>query len=256
VQRLEPPLLVLQSGLHDISPSLTSPWTKSHLMATKNRASRHSLQNQTVGIKAWVRTTEYHPIQQTQTYDCYIHRRSLSELPTPIRSRRTGFGKSSSSHKRNPRSTNLPSVPRSRSTQARCGISSSVRAALAQIFRDEDIRRHRVCKVLTSRAWPRPPDSIAPPQRCIATTASPASRSAAATTRAAAGSHGQSGPPWPGTHAHHATHTPTDARRHPAAAVSPEDRQHPPATARWIWEEGGGTLAAAGLVASRDALET
>jgi hypothetical protein len=34
-------------------------------MATKNGASRRSLQNQMVGIKAWVRTTEYHPIQQT-----------------------------------------------------------------------------------------------------------------------------------------------------------------------------------------------
>jgi hypothetical protein len=34
-------------------------------MATKNGALRRSLQNQTVGIKGWVRTTEYHPIQQT-----------------------------------------------------------------------------------------------------------------------------------------------------------------------------------------------
>jgi hypothetical protein len=31
----------------------------------KERSSRHSLQNQTVGIKAWMRMTEYHPIQQT-----------------------------------------------------------------------------------------------------------------------------------------------------------------------------------------------
>jgi hypothetical protein len=44
------------------SPSLTSPWTKSHLMATKNGASCRSLLNQTVGIKAWMRTTEYHLI--------------------------------------------------------------------------------------------------------------------------------------------------------------------------------------------------
>jgi hypothetical protein len=35
------------------------------MMATKDRASCRSLQNQTAGIKAWVRTTEYHPIQQT-----------------------------------------------------------------------------------------------------------------------------------------------------------------------------------------------
>jgi hypothetical protein len=41
------------------------PWTKSRLMATKDRTSRRSLLNQTVRIKAWVRTTEYHPIQQT-----------------------------------------------------------------------------------------------------------------------------------------------------------------------------------------------
>jgi hypothetical protein len=82
-------------------------------------------------------------------------------------------------------------------------------------------------RCLTSRACPRPPDSIAPPQRCIVTTASPASRSAAATTRAAADAHGQSGPPWPGTHAHHTTHTPTHARRHPVAVVSPADRRHP-----------------------------
>jgi hypothetical protein len=34
-------------------------------MATKDRASRRFLLNQMVGIKAWVRTTEYHPIQQT-----------------------------------------------------------------------------------------------------------------------------------------------------------------------------------------------
>jgi hypothetical protein len=36
-------------------------------MATHNRASRHSLQNQTVGIKAWVRTIEYLQNQQTQS---------------------------------------------------------------------------------------------------------------------------------------------------------------------------------------------
>jgi hypothetical protein len=47
------------------SPSRTSPWTISHMMATKNRASRRSLQNKTVGIKVWVCTAEYHPIQQT-----------------------------------------------------------------------------------------------------------------------------------------------------------------------------------------------
>jgi hypothetical protein len=34
-------------------------------MATKNRASHRSLLNQTVKIKAWMCTTEYHPIQQT-----------------------------------------------------------------------------------------------------------------------------------------------------------------------------------------------
>jgi hypothetical protein len=34
-------------------------------MATKNEASRRSLQNQMVGVKACVRTTKYHPIQQT-----------------------------------------------------------------------------------------------------------------------------------------------------------------------------------------------
>jgi hypothetical protein len=34
-------------------------------MAIENRASRCSLQNQTVGIKTWIRTTEYYLIQQT-----------------------------------------------------------------------------------------------------------------------------------------------------------------------------------------------
>jgi hypothetical protein len=42
-------------------------------MATKNRASRRSLQNQMVGIKAWVRMTEYHPIQQTPGIGALIH---------------------------------------------------------------------------------------------------------------------------------------------------------------------------------------
>jgi hypothetical protein len=35
------------------------------MLATQKRASHRSLQNQTIGIKAWVRTTEYIPIQQT-----------------------------------------------------------------------------------------------------------------------------------------------------------------------------------------------
>jgi hypothetical protein len=34
------------------------------MMATENRASCRFIQNQTVRIKAWVRMTEYHPIQQ------------------------------------------------------------------------------------------------------------------------------------------------------------------------------------------------
>jgi hypothetical protein len=42
-------------------------------MATKNRASRRSLQNQTVGTKAWVRTIEYHPIQQTPGIGALLH---------------------------------------------------------------------------------------------------------------------------------------------------------------------------------------
>jgi hypothetical protein len=47
------------------SPSLIHHGPKCHLLATQNRASRRSLQNQTVGINAWVRTTEYLPNQQT-----------------------------------------------------------------------------------------------------------------------------------------------------------------------------------------------
>jgi hypothetical protein len=39
----------------------------------KNRASRRSLQNQTVGIKAWVPTTKYHTIQQTPGIGALFH---------------------------------------------------------------------------------------------------------------------------------------------------------------------------------------
>jgi hypothetical protein len=42
-------------------------------MATKDRALCRSLQNQTIGIKAWVHTTEYHPIQQTPGKDTLLH---------------------------------------------------------------------------------------------------------------------------------------------------------------------------------------
>jgi hypothetical protein len=42
-------------------------------MATKNGASRRILQNQKVGIKALVRMTEYHPIQQTPGIGALLH---------------------------------------------------------------------------------------------------------------------------------------------------------------------------------------
>jgi hypothetical protein len=42
-------------------------------MATKNGVSRRSLLNQTVRIKAWVCTTEYHPIQQTPSISALLH---------------------------------------------------------------------------------------------------------------------------------------------------------------------------------------
>jgi hypothetical protein len=46
---------------------------KSHLMSTQNRASRSSLWNQTVGIKVWVRATEYHPTSKLQAEDALFH---------------------------------------------------------------------------------------------------------------------------------------------------------------------------------------
>jgi hypothetical protein len=67
---LEPPL---------VSPSIRPSWysffwlhhrPKSHMMSTQNITSRRSLRNQTVGIKTWVRATEYHPIQQTAGKIC------------------------------------------------------------------------------------------------------------------------------------------------------------------------------------------
>jgi hypothetical protein len=42
-------------------------------MATKNGASHRSLQNQTVGIKVWVRATEYNTIQQTPGIGALFH---------------------------------------------------------------------------------------------------------------------------------------------------------------------------------------
>jgi hypothetical protein len=104
IQRLEPPLLVLQSGFHDIPRLWFHHVLECDLMATRNKDLRRSLLNQTVGIKAWVRTTECHPIQQTPGKKMHysIRWRSFPELITPARSRQTGSGKSSSSHKRDP----------------------------------------------------------------------------------------------------------------------------------------------------------
>jgi hypothetical protein len=42
-------------------------------METKNGDSRRSLQNQAVRIKAWVRSTEYHPIQQIPGIGALVH---------------------------------------------------------------------------------------------------------------------------------------------------------------------------------------
>jgi hypothetical protein len=84
---------------------LISPWTKGHLMSTQNRASRRSLRNQTVGIKTWVRATEYHPIQQTPGKRCTVpfaggaFRNSSLQ---PDQGKLTS-GRSSSSLARNPR---------------------------------------------------------------------------------------------------------------------------------------------------------
>jgi hypothetical protein len=80
---------------------------QSHLVATQNRASRRSLQNETVEIKTWVRTTEYHLIQQTPGIRCTVtfpggaFRNSTlwPDLEGPA------LGRSPSLHKRNPRTT-------------------------------------------------------------------------------------------------------------------------------------------------------
>jgi hypothetical protein len=47
------------------SSSLIHHGPECHLLATQSRGSRRSLQNQAVGIKTWVRTTEYLPNRQT-----------------------------------------------------------------------------------------------------------------------------------------------------------------------------------------------
>jgi hypothetical protein len=52
VQRLKPPIASPPIRPSWYSPPLTSPWTKSRVMATKDRASHLSLQNQIVEIKA------------------------------------------------------------------------------------------------------------------------------------------------------------------------------------------------------------
>jgi hypothetical protein len=62
-------------------------------MAIKNGASRRSLQNQTVGIKTWVHTTEYHPIQQTPGKRALLNSPAELELSTLARSRKTGLRK-------------------------------------------------------------------------------------------------------------------------------------------------------------------
>jgi hypothetical protein len=63
-------------------------------MATKNEPSRHSLLNQTVGIKAWVRTTKYHPIQQTPGIGALVHSPAEpSETPHSDEIKKTGLRK-------------------------------------------------------------------------------------------------------------------------------------------------------------------
>ena len=74
-------------------------------MSTQNIASRRSLRNQTVGIKTWVRATEYHPIQQTAGKICTVPFASgafRSSSLQPDQSKLTS-GRSSSSLARNPR---------------------------------------------------------------------------------------------------------------------------------------------------------
>jgi hypothetical protein len=182
-------------------------------MATKNRASRHSLQNQMVGCarpnitqssklangafqKSPLRPDQEGPASES----LHLHIRGTLGQPA--------------SHRCPDLDLRKPDVASPAVVEPPWRRSSETRT-----FAGTGCAR---CPI--SRAWPRPPDSIAPPQRCIATIASPASRSAAATTRAGAGAHSQSGPPWLGTHAYHATHTSTHTTRHPAAAISPADR--------------------------------
>ena len=76
-------------------------------MSTQNRASRCSLRNQTVGIKAWVRATEYHPIQQTPVKGCIVPFSGSAFRNSSLRLDEEGSAsrRSSSSQKNNPRTT-------------------------------------------------------------------------------------------------------------------------------------------------------
>jgi hypothetical protein len=104
---LEPPLLVVQSGFHDIIRLRLHHGRKCHLMARKNRTSCLSLQNQTVKIKAWIHTIEYHPIRQTPTIRCIVIVTSGALRNSPRRpdQEEPASGRSPSSHKMNPRTT-------------------------------------------------------------------------------------------------------------------------------------------------------
>jgi hypothetical protein len=124
-------------------------------MSTQNRVSCCSLQNQTVGLKAWVRTTEYYPIQQSPGNRSTVIFAAGAFRNSTLRpdQEKHASERSSSSYKRNPRSATFIQVgpPRRRPSQ------------VGQGCRPETPRADRSPKTPHTPGQRRSPTAISPP---------------------------------------------------------------------------------------------